>query len=98
MNRVIKVFLCWMLLIAVSISAGCGKEEEEQEYDYWLYFLDSTETKVVSEGYTMRAVDIEGQIAEMLEAINSAEPDNFQSIRLRRIPYLHSLLFTLQSF
>ena len=77
MNRVMKVFLCWILLIAVSVSAGCGKEKEEQEYDYCLYFLDSTETKVASEGYTMRAADIEGQIAEMLEAINSAEPENF---------------------
>ncbi len=76
MNRLMKVILCALLLTVVFAAAGC-RDEEEEEYEYRLYFLDSTETRVVSEGYTMRAADIDGQIAELVEAIISAEPENY---------------------
>lgn len=75
MNRTGKYIILIFLLAAIILPSGC-KEEAAREYPYCLYYLDSTETRLVSEGYEPEAQEMEGLIGEFVEALGK-DPQNF---------------------
>ena len=64
------------LLSGLMALSGCGRKAAEDSA-YKLYFLDSSETKLVSESYEMKANELKGQLAELVEAFDGTEPKNF---------------------
>ncbi|MSS64462.1 GerMN domain-containing protein [Lachnospiraceae bacterium WCA-693-APC-MOT-I] len=67
-----------MLIVLFSLSAcnKVGMTEENKESDYKIYYLDNSETKLVSEPYELKEKDEKKQINEYVKALTSLTPMN----------------------
>lgn len=60
-----RMLLLIVLLLFAVLLAGCGNGQEEA-FDYYIYYLNTDQTKTVAVGYTPSAEDKEGLIQEFL--------------------------------
>lgn len=73
-----KILLLCLLLICVMILPSCNKNKKDQEgVDCVIYYVNSEETQLVSKNYKLKAKDTEGQIWELLEALDQ-EPNSIK--------------------
>lgn len=73
MKKIVKLLLC---LLCLYLFAGCSDTEEEEEaFGGRLYYLNSTESQIVSEGYEPKADFKEGLVKEYIEALQK-DPDH----------------------
>lgn len=75
-----KKYGIWIYLIfIVLIISGCDKSdanEEKQESPYKIYYLDNSQTKLVSEPYEVKSITPERQINEYVKALSGMPPTN----------------------
>ena len=81
------VFLVAIMAGMVCFSSGCGKTKEEGYNGYYIYCLDTNETKVTAEKYTPKEKNNKKLIREMLKrmqkepediSLKKAIPDNVE--------------------
>lgn len=74
MKRKICCIMAFILLLSANAPAGCKKEPEGEAASGKLYFLNDTETQLVSEGYEVKATFREAQVQEYVDALGK-EPE-----------------------
>lgn len=70
--------LFWLILMILSLG-GCNKAstlKETEESPYKIYYLDNSQTKLVSEPYILKSITPENQIKEYVKALTGISPTN----------------------
>ena len=67
-----------LLFVLTSILMGCQRENEisSDNSKYKIYYLNNNQTQLVSEGYDLKQVTTEGQLSELVKALNSMTPED----------------------
>ena len=63
MNR--KRTLCWLVLAAAVLLVGCGGRKQEEENSYTVYYINSTETRLLESSYVPSAQTFEEMMDEL---------------------------------
>lgn len=73
-----KILYILILILTAILICACGKKRQEgrKENIYKIYYIDSSETKVVTEQYQVSAKTTDEQISELLNKLKS-DPKNF---------------------
>ena len=68
-----------LLILFAAAAAGCGRSQEEQPKleagEYWIYYLNSSSTRLVPYAYRPQATDPEELIAELMDQIRTVPAD-----------------------
>lgn len=66
-----KYWIGVLVMLSLLVLAGCSKgEEEDKKGGFYLYFIDTAETKLVKEEYTPKATEREKLVDEVLQALH----------------------------
>lgn len=71
-----KWILGFVFLLIIGTLTGCKQQESKksEESQYKIYYLNNSQTQVVSEGYNMKGITAEEQLEELVEALNTMKP------------------------
>ena len=68
-----------LLILFAAAAAGCSRSQEEQPKleagEYWIYYLNSSSTRLVPYAYRPQATDPEELIAELMDQIRTVPAD-----------------------
>ena len=68
-----------LLSLFAAAAAGCSRSQEEQPKleagEYWIYYLNSSSTRLVPYAYRHQATDPEELIAELMDQIRTVPAD-----------------------